>query len=646
MAKQATKSKELYEAEELDSPLEKEMKKLERRNFTTLIAQVQSEFDLSYFFMKPKHDEWALRLKLYSNQKRNKEAVGDPLMFTIHQTILASLYSDRLVAGFQGRNQGDDDVAENLGMLAEYDAADMMKDKFDYDFDWDASFFGRGLGLFMEFDRELMLPLPENIDPMTWLRDPRAKSVAGDVRGRGGMRFGGREIRVSKFDLKRDKELYFNLKGLKTDGTDINSVFDRNTLLRADAQGLGDVSKYDVKGANSEYRFLEWFTRWRGDYVLVTLADNRKRIVRFRKLGKVGFPIIDRSIFPMAHDWDGVSIPDLTEDKQRARSVVQNLGLRLIKRELHPRVLFNTNKITNRADLDREEDKHIPVDGPPDGAIMAVPGAAVKQEVSWILDVLDTAAQRATATPEIQQGAQADDKRTLGEIQLISSKVDTRYSLAARIFGWSEKAFWKQYLRLYDENFKDGIDEKTIRIAGAMGSTWKTLSRPDIIGTSYPDIIIESEIIASAKRLENLGMFRQFIKDARETLPQDTNMRYALRRMGKLSGFKRDEINSVLPPNIDELDADEENAELNENKRVEVEAGEDHVLHMEIHAKAADTKAKEAHLKAHRKAMMVKRENPGLIPEPNPVNPEELDGADGLKVAAGAATGRKLPLPQ
>ena len=58
--------------------------------------------------------------------------------------------------------------------------------------------------------------------------------------------------------------------------------------------------------------------------------------------------------------------------------------------------------------------------------------------LDFIYTSLDVSAQKATATPEIQQGALSDKDRTLGELNLISSNVDTRYSLSAKVFGWSE----------------------------------------------------------------------------------------------------------------------------------------------------------------------------------------------------------------
>jgi hypothetical protein len=37
---------------------------LSKRDFADLIEQVQSEYNMAWWFIKPKWDEWALRLKL------------------------------------------------------------------------------------------------------------------------------------------------------------------------------------------------------------------------------------------------------------------------------------------------------------------------------------------------------------------------------------------------------------------------------------------------------------------------------------------------------------------------------------------------------------------------------------------------------
>lgn len=604
---------------------------VKEKDYKALIDQVEAEYQLAWWYMKPKLDEWAVRLKLYNNQKRDKEAIGDPLLFTIHQTVLASLYSDRLGVDFLGRESGDEETAENLNSLASYDYDEMEKDVIDYEWDWDASFFGRGLLLNLEFDRSLKCPTPEVIDVMTWLRDPRATSVNGDRKGRGAMKFGGREIRLSKSDMEK-AGIYFNFNGLKPDTTDIRSLIDANVQARAEAQGFNDMSKFEkLVGSNADYRLLEWFTHWNGRKILVTLADNRKRVVRYTDLDSDIWPIIDRPLYPIAHDWDGVSIPDLVEDKQRARAVVQNLGLAGIKLGLHPTYLYDTNRIKNRGNLNIDFNKHVPVDGNPTGAVQVVERQTVKQEVNWILDILDSAAQRATATPDIQQGATTEEKRTATELNLVSAKVDTRYSLSAKIFGWSEKRFWRQWYYLYKKHFEKDIDEKIIRIVGAMGAKWRTLTRENIVAKTDPDIKIESKIISDAVKFNELQKYRLFVKDIMATDPQNANIRFALRKIGRLSGFTKEEVEQVLPPSVDEMNADSENEKLDIDTLIEVQIYDDDFVHMEVHNKAADTPAKFAHIEAHKKAMMLKRVNPQFNMANNrPENPTEAPNAPGV----------------
>jgi hypothetical protein len=618
------------------------------KDYSELIRQVEAEYQLAYWFMKPKHDEWAVRLKLYNNQKRDKTAIGDPLLFTVHQTVLASLYSDRLAVEFLGREEGDEETAENLNSLAEFDYDEMDKDVIDYEWDWDASFFGRGLLLNFEFDRKLKHPTPEVIDPMTWLRDPRATSVNGDRKGRGAMKFGGREIRLSKSDMDK-AGIYFGYSGIKPDTSDIRSLVDQSSEARASAQGLADVSKFaKLVGDNADFRLLEWFTHWKGKKVLVSLANDRTKVVRYTEIKREYWPIIDRPMYPMAHDWDGVSIPDLIEDKQRARARVQNVALDGIEVGQNPTYLYDTNKIKNRAHLNVEFNKHIPVDGNPEGAVKLVDRQTVKQEVNWILEMLDTAAQRATATPDIQQGINSEQKRTATELNLQATKVDTRYSLSAKIWGWSEKTFWKQYYHLYKDHFVDDIDEKVIRLQGAMGSKWRTLTKENIIANNDPDIRIESKTLSEAIKINDLQKYRLFVKDVMATDPQSANVRFALEKIGRLSGFSKEEINMVLPPTVDELNAEEENDKLSRGERVDVQVYDDDFVHMEMHNKAEDTPQKNAHIKAHQKAMMLKRVKPEFDMARNrPAEPVDAAnvGAEFMNTGgAMSAGGRKTPV--
>ncbi len=585
-----------------------------------IVRQVNEEYEFAYPFNEAKRLQQLERLKLYSNQRRDSNAVGDPLLFTVFNTVHAALYDDRLMSRWEGRGgEGDEDVEENLNALSDYDYDIMLKSEIDYEWNWDAEFFGRGLLLMMDFNRDegVMAPMPEVIDAAGWIRDPRATSVNGNnARGSGAMRFGGYEMGMTYWELK-DSPGFFNVASLKKD-KEIKSLIDQTREARDTAQGRDNfpareesLSKY----GNYEFKLLNWFTTIKGKKYLITLGNRRGTLVRLIPLDRYGkWPIIDRPLYPLSKDWDGVSIPDLTEDKQRARALLINSGLKQAKAEVTPQYLFDQTRIKNKNDLNLRFNKFIGVDGRVDNAMMPVQKSQAYNVASTVLEILDTAAQRATATPEIQQGAQSSEKRTLGELQLVSSKVDTRYSMNAKVYGWSERRFWQQWYRLYKIHFKDGIDEKVVRIQGALAPTWRPLLRENIISAIDPDVKIESMVISEAKRQREQQSFMGFAGLVLQD--PENNRRYLQKHLAKLQGMKKEEIDAAFPPTIDELQAEQENEALNADKLPTIDVQDDHRTHISIHAKANQNPQAMAHIRAHKKLMVVKRNRTDLFPAP------------------------------
>ena len=425
-----------------------------------LEKQIENEYNGAWKHQKPKKDQVALRLKLFNNQKRDPGAVGDTTMFTIHQTVLASLYDDRLMSIWTGKEEGDDDIADNLNAMAESDYGDMEKDQIDYDWDWDTLFFGRGILGLEEYIREpdsgIYLPLPEVIDPIPFLRDPWAVSINGDRKRRGSCRFFGPEIMMTEQDIEElpgrvDSFVMSELshesgsKSLLQDAIEARNLAQNRQTQKMEGQaGLG---------VNAGYAVLRWYTHFKigGKIkkVKVWIANERSKIIGFKVLKNQDYwQVLDRPMYPTAHDWDGTSIPDLTEDKQRARAVAQNLGLKAMTADLYPNYIYDSNKITNRADITRMAfNKFIPVDSKGENLNTAILPLLKSRPNMGLLDFiytsLDISAQKATATPDIQQGMQSEKDRPLGETNLLASRVSTRYSLSAKVFGWSEKAFWR-----------------------------------------------------------------------------------------------------------------------------------------------------------------------------------------------------------
>jgi len=596
---------------------------IEARVQEKIVKQINEEYDFAYPFNEAKRLQQLTRLKLYNNQRRDADAVGDPLLFTVFNTVHAALYDDRLMSRWEGKGgKGDEDVEENLNALAENDYDVMYKAEVDYEWNWDSEFFGRGLLLMTDFNREagFMCPMPEVIDAGSWIRDPRATSVNGNnARGKGAMRFGGFEMGMTYWEMK-DHPGFFNIDSLRKD-KEIKGLIDQVREARDTAQGRDNFPAREEalgKFNNYEFKLLNWFTTIKGKKFLITLGNRRSTLVRLVPLDKYGrWPIIDRALYPLAKDWDGVSIPDLTEDKQRMRALLINLGVKQAKAEATPQYLFDQTKIKNKNDLNLRFNKFIPVDGPVGDAMHPVQKAQAFAVATSILDVLDAAAQRATATPEIQQGVSPEQERTLGELQLVSSKVDTRYSMNAKVYGWSERRFWQQWYRMYKIHFKDKIDEKIIRIQGALAPLWRPLTRENIIAEVDPDVKIESRVISEAKRLRQQQSFAGFAELALQDPENDR--RYIQKYMGRLQGMTKEELDVAFPPTIDEIQAEEENQLLNNNKLPKISVQDDHRTHISVHAKANQNPSSLAHIRAHRKLMLVKRDRTDLFqPAPEP----------------------------
>jgi hypothetical protein len=270
-------------------------------DWEALTEQCKNEYEVAWKNQKPKKDEWNIRLKLFNNQKRTKDAVGDTTMFTTFQTVLASLYADRLDVDFQGKEDGDEETADNLTAMAKSDYDEMEKDQLDYEWDWDTIFFAHGIVSMEEYERDpnnnVFIPMPYNIDPIAWLRDPEAVTVNGNRQGKGAMRFGGNELKLTKDAMKTNANFF---KGIRFDylkyGSNTYSILEDSIQARNNAQGRQNTSK-DIEaglGINAQYTVTQWFTHFEVDgeikKVKVWLANERSRVVGFKVLKRNYWP--------------------------------------------------------------------------------------------------------------------------------------------------------------------------------------------------------------------------------------------------------------------------------------------------------------------------------------------------------------------
>lgn len=608
------------------------------QDFTALVRQFEVEYTLGHDHQREELKENLSRLKLYNNQKKDKKRVADTSIFSIMQTMLAALYVNSLSVVFDGNDEGDGDTADNLNNMAKYDHKVMMKHILDYFWIWDACFLGYGLVEIEEFNRDKMVPVPNNLDGMTFIRDPKAISPNGLLNGAGAMRFGGYPLDIKGTDLTSSNG-YFDYDNISIE-EEFDSLMKDAQDARDQAEGYQTIRNKNLStkdmGDNIIYPAIKWFTHYQGNKVKVIFANNRKRVIKFEVIGKTNnaktkFPIIKRDLFPSSKSWAGTSIPDLVEDKQRQKSVMMNVSLEAIKYNTYPAIVYAEKRIKNKADLKRIRSmKMIGVKGEGDvrNAVAPLAKDAPRMDlVNYILDTLDASAQIATGSPEMQQGQLSGKSRTLGELNLVQSNVTKRHTLASRIFSWSEEAFWDMWYELYKKHFKNKIDEKMIRITGAYGNRWRTLTKENMTYLQDPDITVEDTDTNEARNARERILMTNY--GAVVLADPEANHRFFRKDiLGKLNGLNHEQLERLYPLTVDELLALEENKKLSDNDLVNVNENDNHEAHIEQHMKASQTKAKESHLTAHRTMQRIKKNQPEIFPE-DPILevPDEEGGA-------------------
>jgi hypothetical protein len=153
--------------------------------------------------------------------------------------------------------------------------------------------------------------------------------------------------------------------------------------------------------------------------------------------------------------------------------------------------------------------------------------------VQNILNVLDVAAQKAVAAPEIAQGVSPAQERTLGENELVAAA-----QLALRLHLRLERApLLEPVLLAVQEAFQKGDRREGHPHQGPACYSWRKLTHENIIADVDPDVHVESLRVAEAQRKRDFAKFSAFAQIAMQD-PQ-TNRRYLLRRLGRISVVKR-----------------------------------------------------------------------------------------------------------
>jgi len=579
-----------------------------------ILEQAKQEIELSRKFVQTKRQEFRDRLKLYNNQRKQRDKIGDTTLYNVMNTLLAVYYTDDLEVTFAGREVGDITQAANTDDIARFDHEEMEMDVLNYLTQWDRFFFGVGIRELAEWDNYRKTPKPKSLDPLSWLPDPAGYLLVKNFR------WHGFENEYLKSELTSEAG-FFNVEDLSARDSNKGSERDQTRDFMREAQGLDNPEMNESRFSDVVFDLIDLYTCIQGDdgikrrYIL-TVSDDLKTLVRCEELmpvtdeekespDRVPYPITLNYYSPTRSDPFGVSVADLVEDKQRAKSVLKNLRIAARKADLYPMYLYNRDKILNRRDLDFAFNKFIAVRGDVgDNVVLPLNKQSLKQgeilndEQSMAADI-----EAAVGTDKITQGVLSDQSRTLGEVQQTMANANLRFILGTRINSWGEKRFWKLWYRSYRQNLS-ASEKKVIRLRSAVGNRFSTFVRKDFITKEDPDIRIVSKFQLQQERTRDRLAFTSVFPIIMQnpTKPESSKL-YAERKMLRLLGMPEDEIAVIAPDTPDEIRAKQENELLSRNQKVKVDvASEDHLSHIVVHAQAEPSAALDMHISMHREA--------------------------------------------
>lgn len=610
--------------DEQKNPRHEEEEKQETKAFQetsysedAILTQISEEFSEGLEFVREKREVFRTRLKLYNNQRKQRDKIGVTTLYNVMNTLLAVYYTDDLAVSFGGKGIAGTGIAENLEKLAKSDQEDMDMDVINYLTQWDRFFFGVGIRAVHGFDFDNQVPYVESYDPFSWIPDPQMTLKPNSAR------FMGFEIEALKSDMTEERG-FFDTDKLSYVGKNAQRSDENAQTMEAyrDAQGLSTTDRLlagrngldKKKYAGEVYNMVNWYTIIDGKRYLITCDAEFKKIVRMEHIKPVfkkekknelltPWGVALSYYSPSRVDPFGTSVADLVEDKQRAKSVIANLNVAAVKAALYPMYLYNRQKILNRRDLDFSFNKAIGVNGDPNGSVLPLNKDATRiGEAQNTSQMLDRETSLSTGASEAQQGVMSDTSRTLGEVQQVQANANIRFALGNKINNIGEKDFWMLWYRCYVQFFPKA-EAKMVEVTNAFGAQSITMYGKQFISEKSPRIIIRSKLESKntmeRERVAFAAISPIILQDP--TRPM-VSRRYTERHMLKLHGLDPEQVNIMIPPDPDEMTAHQENELLARNELPKISIDEDHLSHIAIHLTAPDTNATRQHISAHRVA--------------------------------------------
>ena len=139
---------------------------------TNLLNRVMTEYNEGQDFLRSKKLKQVQQLILYNNLMRDEQSISSSMLPSFFNRVFSNLYSDVLQTTFMPTEDSDYKKTETLNKLYQSDYKEMEMNLLNYDWTWDACFFGAGYMETLGFDKIHKLMKPDVINPLYLVHDP------------------------------------------------------------------------------------------------------------------------------------------------------------------------------------------------------------------------------------------------------------------------------------------------------------------------------------------------------------------------------------------------------------------------------------------------------------------------------------------
>ena len=558
------------------------------------LQDIRSKYEESFEFLQARKSRQVQQLVLLNNLNRGDQNIASTLLLTLFNRIMSSLYDDKMQVKFLPSQGILQDQLNSYNILAQSDYLEMGKAKLDYDWTWDALFFGQGYLETLRFNKKRKIMEPSVINPLAFGYDPYFNEVQD-------WRYYWKWVTKTKWELKKLIKAGV-IKGIK-DTTEIPSGVDtylwdykvkrdsakKGTAMATDTKA-GDVYQilefygYDDKGDKTVWWIDKGFTKELFKQKL-DLKDGEQIVAPDGTTIDTGsnWPIVVKQAFREPHSSIQFSVADLLEDKHRAKSVLLNLAYIAAKDKANPLYLYNPDKVKDITHLfNRQIAQHIPVDDVLEAIAPLNKDNPMDAGLLNFISVLTTEANEPVGTGTVAQPEPRKLSNTATEAAIDQQLNDMAQSLQSKVMQFGESEFWSHWFHRYNR-YGEEFGSKMANIVGVKGVKTQEVQMSDFQTDFPPGVLVYSAKEAEYKELvlrrDLITLYPQLVPVLGPEGMRNFNKHIFFPK------FLQDPslIDVMFPETLDEMHAVEENEKLKQNKYPPVSQADDHLTHIYIH---------------------------------------------------------------